>query len=267
MRQRSVLAILVCAVLGLWLMGEGAPAAVPAGVYRVTGKVGEMPVDLLVTPLGGAAVPAASAGAIAAGTTVSAEAPAAALVQPSRGQLPNDTGTVETKLSLEERPELGGKALKVVFAGSDSFGQTVVKVKDWRPFLTIQFDVFNPGPEKVRLALNIKHKRSTSYQTRIEVPCPIPPGKSSIKLSLDEMSNVNGSAPDFSLVTHWYVICQADKSPPLYFGDFSSWQQMYQCETADRSVAEPLTFDISSRLSVIELLPGGAGNGTSMRVW
>jgi hypothetical protein len=34
------------------------------------------------------------------------------------------------------------------------------------------------------------------------------------------MVNVNGSAPDFSAVTHWYVLCQDEKSPPLYFGDF-----------------------------------------------
>jgi hypothetical protein len=214
----------------LWLVGDDAPpggaarpapaagtVAGPAGTFRVTGKVGDMPVELLVAPLGGTAP---VAGALPQAPTTPAEPKAAALVQPSRGQLPNDTGSPATKLSIEERPELGGKALKVAFASGDSFGQTVVKVKDWRPFLTIQFDVFNPSQEKVQLALNVKHKRSTSYPTRIEVPFAAPPGKTAVKLSLDEMSNVNGSAPDFSAVTHWYVICQNEKPPLMYFGDF-----------------------------------------------
>ena len=34
------------------------------------------------------------------------------------------------------------------------------------------------------------------------------------------MTNVNGSAPDFSAVNHWYVACGAGEGPTLYFGDF-----------------------------------------------
>ena len=198
-----------------------APApAVGGGTFHVTGKIGEMNVDLTVRPEGGTLA--------AAGTVHTAASPAAAkptlqavgLFGPSQDQLPNDTGTDQSKLSIDQRPELGGKCLKVVYACADSFGQTMVKVKDWKPFLTLQFDVLNPGKSDIRLALNIKHKRSTGYPTRIEPYFVAKPGKSTITFNLDEMVNVNGTAPDLSLITHWYVLTQSEKTPPLYFGDF-----------------------------------------------
>ena len=193
----------------------GAAGAQTAGSYRITGKIGDMNVELLVQPLG-APAPAG----VAATAAPAAEAKATPLVRPSQEQLPNDTGTPETKLAIEDRPELGGKALKVVYAGSDSFGQTVVKVKDWKPFLTLRFEAFNPGSAEVKLALNVKHRRSTNYQTRIEVPFTLKPGKNSLKFNLDEWANVNGSAPDLSSISHWYILTQEEKTPPLYFGDF-----------------------------------------------
>ncbi|MGA2255480.1 MAG: hypothetical protein ABSG53_12515, partial [Thermoguttaceae bacterium] len=213
----------------IFLVGDDAaqaPAAAPAagggpvvtgfgGSYRVTGKVGDMNVDLNVQPLGGTVRTAPGVRPAPA----TAEAQAAALLRPSLEQLPNDTGSDQSKLSIEDSPELGGKCLKVIYAGADSFGQTHVKVKDWKPFLTIQFDMFNPGMTDVRTALNVKHKRTTDYQTRIEVPFVAKPGKNSIKINLDEMVNVNGSAADLSLVTHWFILTQDEKTPPLYFGD------------------------------------------------
>jgi len=209
----------------IFLVGDDAPAAAaggpaapgPGGVaaggtLRVTGKIGDMNVDLIVRPEG--AAPAAAPAA------AKPEAQAVGLLRPSQDQLPNDTGSDKTKVSIDQRPELGDKCLKVVYAGADSFGQTMVKVKDWKPFLTLQFDVLNPGTSEVRLALNVKHKRSTGYPTRIEVPFVAKPGKNSCKFNLDEMVNVNGSAPDLSLVTHWYILTQDEQTPPLYFGDF-----------------------------------------------
>jgi len=224
---------------------QGPPPAGSTPVFRIVGKIGDANVDLNVYAVG---APGGMTWAIP-GLTPAApkqEAAAAALLRPSLGQLPNDTGTPDTKLSIEERPELGGKALKVLYASGDSFGQTVVKVKDWKPFLTLQFDVFNPGPGELSMALNIKHKRSTSYPTRIEVPFKVKPGKNSLKFNLDEMSNVNGSAPDLSLVTHWYIICQDEKSPPLYFGDF--WLvppggSVPPPGTADSASAKPVATD------------------------
>ena len=217
----------------IFLVGDDAapaPAAAPAagggpviagfsGSYRVTGKVGAMDVDLSVQPVGG--FPLALPGAATSpAPAAKAEAQAAALLRPSLDQLPNDTGTEQTKVSIDQCPELGGKCLKVVYAGTDSFGQTRVKVKDWKPFLAMQFEMFNPGKSDVRLALNVKHKRTTTYQTRVEMPFVAKPGKNSFKLGLDEMVNINGSSPDLSLVTHWYILTQDEKSPPLYFGDF-----------------------------------------------
>ena len=198
----------------------GPALAVSGGTFRVTGKIGDMNVDLVVRPEGGTVAAAPGAPPAAAPAAAQPEAQAVGLLRPSQDQLPNDTGSEKTALSIDQRPELGGKCLKVVYAGADSFGQTRVKVKDWKPFLTLQFDVLNPGSSELRLALNVKHKRSTGYPTRIEVPFVAKPGKNSIKLNLDEMVNVNGSAPDLSLVTHWYVLTQDEKTPPLYFGDF-----------------------------------------------
>ena len=100
-------------------------------------QIGDMNVDLVVRPEGGTVA--------AAGTVLSAAAAAAAkprlqavgLLRPSQDQLPNDTGSDKTTLSIDQWPELGGKCLKVVYA-ADSFGQTRVKVKDWKPFLTLR---------------------------------------------------------------------------------------------------------------------------------
>ena len=195
--------------------GGGPVVAGFSGSFRVTGKVGDMNVDLNVQPVGGTVQAAPGAGQVPARS----QPQAAALLRPSLEQLPNDTGSDQTKLSIEDRPELGGKCLKVIYAGVDSFGQSHVKVKDWKPFLTIQFDMFNPAQSDVRMALNVKHKRSTNYQTRIEVPFLAKPGKNAIKFNLDEMVNVNGSAAELSAVTHWFILTQDEKTPPLYFGD------------------------------------------------
>ncbi|MGO9111790.1 MAG: hypothetical protein ACLP9L_21395 [Thermoguttaceae bacterium] len=46
-----------------------------------------------------------------------------ALLNVGQGQIPNDTGSDgATTMTIEECKELGGKALKVVFAKGDSFG-------------------------------------------------------------------------------------------------------------------------------------------------
>ena len=40
-----------------------------------------------------------------------------------------------------------------------------------------------------------------------------------MKIGIDEMANVNGSAPDLSKSRKWYINDPASKGPTVYFGD------------------------------------------------
>jgi len=151
---------------------------------------------------------------------IQASARDAALLDVSEGQIPNDTGSDgKTVFTIEEQADLGGPALKVVFAPGDSFGDRVAKVEDWTPFIALAFDVFNPSEVDVRLTFTLKHRRTTSYQTRVDAPFTLKPGKNSVRLGVDELRNVNGSAPDLKAVQRWYIACVQGKTPTLYFGD------------------------------------------------
>ena len=56
-----------------------------------------------------------------------------ALLNVGQGQIPNDTGSDgATTMTIEECKELGGKALKVVFAKGDSFGDRQARVANWK---------------------------------------------------------------------------------------------------------------------------------------
>jgi hypothetical protein len=144
-----------------------------------------------------------------------------ALFYAAQGQIPNDTGSDgATKMTIEDSKELGGKVLKVVFASGDSFGDRQARVKNWKPFIALQFDVLNPAKDDVRLTLTVRHKRTTSYQTRVDHPLTLKPGKNAVKIGIDELMNVNGSAPDLSEVGKWYLACEEGKTPTLYFGVF-----------------------------------------------
>jgi hypothetical protein len=208
----------------IYLVGDDVPAASPAIVgevgpaaaYRVTGKIGDMPVDLTVTPLDGVVPATGSAQAGAA----RAKPRATPLLHVSRGQLPNDAAGDQTKYAADERAELGGKCLRVDFVGGESCGGNPPAVNDWSGYLALEFEVFNPGQQTVRMVFTIKHKRTTSYQTRADVPLVVKPGKNLIKIGLDEVTNVNGSAPDLSSVRHWYINPETAESVTLYFGDF-----------------------------------------------
>ncbi len=143
-----------------------------------------------------------------------------ALLNVGQGQIPNDTGSDgATTMTIEECKELGGKALKVVYAKGDSFGDRQARVANWKPFVSLQFSAFNPAQQKVPLILTVKHKRTTNFQTRIEFPFTLNPGKNEVKIGIDELMNVNGTAPDLSAVGKWYLSCAESAAPTLYFGD------------------------------------------------
>ena len=143
-----------------------------------------------------------------------------ALLNVTAGQMPTDTASDgATRLTLEENAELGGKALKVVYVPGDSFGDRVSRITNWKQFIALEFDAFNPAQENVTVTLTVKHRRTTSYDTRVDVPVVLRPGRNAVKIGLDEMLNVNGTAPDLSNVSRWYIACDEGSAPTLYFGD------------------------------------------------
>jgi hypothetical protein len=142
------------------------------------------------------------------------------LLNISQGQLPTDTGSDgATQFAIEEDKELGGPALKIVFAAGDSVGDRIAKVSNWKPFTALEFTAFNPGPANVNLTFTVRHKRTTSYQTRADTPVALKRGKNEIRIGMDEMLNVNGSAPDLANVVRWYLAAEAGHAPTLYLGD------------------------------------------------
>lgn len=165
----------------------------------------------------------AAASLIMATASTSGQAPAskAYLLNVGKGQTFNDIGSDDkTKPEIvEDFKELGGKALKVAFFKGDSVGDRVAKVKNWKPFATLRVNVFNPGKNTVKLGLNIFHARSTNYNTRIEHPILLKPGKNEVAIGIDELQNTNGSAPALTDIRRWYFADAEGKGATLYFGD------------------------------------------------
>ncbi|MFT7641650.1 MAG: hypothetical protein ACI9G1_003401 [Pirellulaceae bacterium] len=141
----------------------------------------------------------------------------------SKGQLPNDTALEgQSKLTIEDGPkELAGKAMKVVFAAGDSFGVSRGgSERNWKPFDAVEFSVLNPSRTNITLSFAVRHRTSTNYQTRVDLPVILKPGKNDVRLGTGEMLNVNGSKPDLTDVIHWYLANQPNQTPTLYFGNF-----------------------------------------------
>jgi len=145
------------------------------------------------------------------------------LLHVSKGQLPNDTALEkQTRLTIEAPPQnLGDQTLKVVFADGDSFGvNRGASERNWKPFDAVEFSALNPSPKDVKLSFAVQHRGTTGFQTRVDVPLLLKPGKNEVRLSIDEMVNVNGSKPDMSDVVHWYLANPPGQTPTLYFSDF-----------------------------------------------
>ncbi len=146
-----------------------------------------------------------------------------AVLKVSDGKLPNDTALENrSKLTIEKAPEgLRGRVLKVVFADGDSFGMSRgASHKNWKPFTAVEFSVLNPSKSGVKLSFAVRHGRTKGFQTRVDLPLTIRPGRNDIRLKLADMLNVNGSKPELSNVTHWYVASHPGQTPTLYFTDF-----------------------------------------------
>lgn len=143
----------------------------------------------------------------------------AALIDVAAGEIPNDTALEnKTRLDLVEHPDLG-RVLKVAFASGDSVGDTRVRVKEWSRFQRFEFQAHNPADGDVKLLLTVKHRGTSGYRTRIDVPLALHPGSNTVKLDLRKLRNIDGSRPDLSAVRHWYLSAPGGE-PTLYFGSF-----------------------------------------------
>jgi len=165
----------------------------------------------------------AAAGLIVATVSLPGQVPAAMayLLNVGKGQTFSDIGSGDkTKPELvEDVKELGGKALKVTFSKGDSVGDRVAKVTNWKQFATLRVNVFNSVKDTVKLGLNIFHARSTNYNTRIERPIVLRPGKNEVAIRIDELQNTDGSAPALTDIRKWYFADTESKGPTLYFSD------------------------------------------------
>jgi serine/threonine protein kinase len=144
-----------------------------------------------------------------------------ALLAFDKGQLPNDTGTSTSSrfFSIEDHPPLG-RALKVAFPANDSFGHRVgTHLTDWTTYTGLQFDIVNPGKESHVLHFNLLHRRSTNYQTRVDVPFFVKTGRSKVKIPIPPMMNTNGTAPDLAGIVRWFITVEGGKAATFYFGN------------------------------------------------
>jgi hypothetical protein len=163
----------------------------------------------------------AAALASAAGLSIG-QAPAqkAYLLNVGKGQGFTDIGSDDkTKPKVVSSRELGGKGIEVSFFAGDSVGDRTSKVTNWKPFTALHFTIANPKKETVELALNIFHARTKNYDTRVVVPVKLKPGKNEVHIGIDELANVNGSAPALASIRKWYFADDARKAPTVVFGD------------------------------------------------
>ena len=162
-----------------------------------------------------------TAATICAASAVRGQAPPKSyLLNVGKGNSFNDTGTDQTKTEpVTNMPDLGGKAIKVAFAKDDSVGLNRPRIKNWKTFETFRFEAVNPAKTDVKLNLNILHARSRDFNTRVFVPITLKPGKNEVKIPIDELTNVNGSAPALNDVTKFYFADADQKGPTIYFGD------------------------------------------------
>src|SRR5262245_7172584 len=191
------------------------PAAVPAATEARLTKENPVTRSLLL-------LPAAVALALGPPPPARGQAPKTYLLKVGKGQTFTDIGSDDKTRPepVDNQKELGGKALKVVFAAGDTVGDRAARVTSWKPFTALRFDALNPGKEDVALVLNVFHARTTNYNTRVVVPVKLRPRKNEVSIGIDELANVNGSAPALTSIRKWFLADEAKKGPTVYFGDF-----------------------------------------------
>jgi len=189
------------------------------------------------------------------------------LLKVSGGQTFTDIGSdVKTK-PVPVDPQDLSKGLKVAFDPGDSVGDKGSKVKNWKPFETLHFAVFNPSDKPVKLVLTVLHAGSKNFDTRIVQTLEFPPGEHDLVTPIDALTNVNGSTPAFSDIRRWYVADEDKAGPTLIFHDI--WLAGAPSETRPaggglgltgkyRIKGKVGTFDVDLTLEAVDAAPTGS---------
>jgi len=205
-----------------------------------------------------------------------------ALLKVSDGQLPNDTGSGKTQFSTEPHKELGGRALKVVFAEGDAFGLRNAGERDWKRFAAVEFTTFNPEPRPVTIIFTVRHAGSKDFATRVDAEIALKSGKDTVRLPLASLKNHNGSEPDFTAVHHWHLLAEGDQPRTIFFGDFFLTGGVEAKSTDDPArlariraaampkIARPVMFDTPEAdaiLAALEVFPPDYGLNQTVTSW
>lgn len=184
-----------------------------------------------------------------------APGPKAILLNVSKGQVPGDTGmddkTFPTIVDDPKGTLTGGKILRVAFAPGDSFGNKTGSATNWKRYAFFRFAALAKVPTV--LELTVVHGRSSSYQTRVVMPIKLKAGKNDVKIGIDEMTNVNGSAPDLAKVVKWYILDANHKGPEVFFSDI--W-----LEGGDAAAPTPVAAPVGSAPLVGYHIKGSVGS-------
>ncbi|MSU76969.1 MAG: hypothetical protein EXS16_02625 [Gemmataceae bacterium] len=129
-------------------------------------------------------------------------------------QQPNDTGSPKTTFTKINDAQFG-TVFNVALA--DSIGQSKPIVKNWAGFSTLVLQLGKHDMGNLALKLNVKHAQTKNYATRIDIPVTVKPGRNEIRLTLADLENANGSAPDLSDIKHWYLA--TNQPVTLFLGD------------------------------------------------
>lgn len=144
-----------------------------------------------------------------------------ALINISAGQKPSDVGSdTLDKLTIVDFPQLGGKALRVFQLAGDTFGQGQMKIADWSPYKEFRVSTYSPAKEELELTLTISHAGTKNFDTRIDVPVTLAPGKGEISVPLAGLKNNGGGSPNWKQIKRWYMALPANAPQELFFGDF-----------------------------------------------
>jgi hypothetical protein len=143
------------------------------------------------------------------------------LLAVSKGETASGTGKDDEpqRRIIDGFEEMGGRTLKVFFADGDGIGVKPAKVRNWRAYQRLRFDVFNPSTETVNLTLIVVHDKSATTATRVKVPFRVRPGKNELRAAVDRLTNSDGSAPDLVNVVRWELRLAPESATPLYLGD------------------------------------------------
>lgn len=187
------------------------------------------------------------------------------LLNIGKGQVPNDTAMDDkTVIKVVDSDELGGKALEIPLAAEDSFGMRTSAVPNWKKFERLRFNAFNPESETIELELVVFHSGSKSYETRIGAPIKLTQGKNEIAIELSGLKNNDGSDPDLSKVTKWYIGDVSKLEKTFFVGDIwlESGDAKSDAKPSDGE-SSPSTVPRTAKSSV---LPLGNLSGMSFRV-